>query len=56
MAKSHRRAKILSRSINKQRKEKTKGRIDLKYSFNVQSVSDNWDSHKTLKQFRSDLI
>jgi hypothetical protein len=52
MAKKHRRAKVLSRSINKRRKEKTKGRADLKFDFRLQSVSDNWDSHKTLKQLR----
>ena len=50
MAKKHRRAKVISRSINKKRKEKTKGRIDLKYNFNIAEVQDNWDSHKTLKQ------
>ena len=52
MAKKHRRAKVLSRSINKRRKEKTKGRIDLKYSFSVPVIGDNWDSHKTLHQLR----
>ena len=56
MAKKHRRAKVISRSINKRRKEKTKGRADLKFDFRLQSVSDNWDSHKTLKQLRIDQI
>jgi hypothetical protein len=50
MVKKHRRAKILRRSINKRRKEKAKGRVDLKYEFRIDSIKDNWDTHKTLQQ------
>eukprot|EP00455_Lapot_gusevi_P024081 TRINITY_DN2499_c0_g1_i2.p1 TRINITY_DN2499_c0_g1~~TRINITY_DN2499_c0_g1_i2.p1 ORF type:complete len:155 (-),score=16.85 TRINITY_DN2499_c0_g1_i2:32-496(-) len=50
MAKKHRRQKVLKRSINKKRKESTKNRPDLKYSFKVQAIQDNWDPYKTLRE------
>lgn len=51
MTKKHRREKIQHRSIARKRKDKVKNRTDLKFDFRIKSVSENWDTRKTLKQY-----